>query len=125
MAYQTLVVEKRDGLAIVTIQRPEKLNALNQKLTEELDDCFRAIQNDDDVRVVILTGAGEKAFVAGADIQELAQLSPIRGRETSVRGQQVLELIENLGKPTVAAVNGYALGGGCELAMACNLRLAS
>lgn len=125
MAYQTLVVEKRDGLAIVTIQRPEKLNALNQKVMEELGDCFRAIQNDDEVRAVILTGAGEKAFVAGADIEELSQLSPIRGQETSVRGQQVLDLIENLGKPTVAAVNGYALGGGCELAMACNMRLAS
>jgi enoyl-CoA hydratase len=101
------------------------LNALNRQVMEELLDCFQLWQTDNDVRVVILTGAGDKAFVAGADVNELAVLSPVEGKEVSVRGQKVLDLIENLGKPVIAAVNGYALGGGCELAMACTLRIAS
>ena len=125
MAYETILFERRDGIGYVTINRPDKLNALSRKVLDELDDCFHAIQGDEEVRVVILTGAGEKAFVAGADLNELATLAPLEGRDFSRRGQGTLDLIENLGKPVIAAVNGYALGGGCELAMACALRLAS
>ena len=125
MAYETLLYEKRDSIGYVTINRPDKLNALNRQVMDELDDCFRAIQNDEEVSEVILTGAGEKAFVAGADLQELATLAPWEGRDFSRRGQRIFDLIENLGKPVIAAVNGYALGGGCELAMACTLRIAS
>ena len=125
MTYETILYEKRNGIGYVTINRPEKLNALNRKVIAELDECFGGIQSDDEVRVVILTGAGEKAFVAGADIGELAALTSLESRETSARGQLVLDRIENLGKPVIAALNGYALGGGCELAMACALRIAS
>jgi enoyl-CoA hydratase/carnithine racemase len=125
MAYETLLYEKRAGIAYVTVNRPEKLNALNRKVMEELEACFEDIRTDDGVKAAILTGAGEKAFVAGADINELALQTPVEGQETSRRGQRVLESIENLGKPVIAAVNGYALGGGCELAMACTLRVAS
>ncbi|HEV2350573.1 MAG TPA: enoyl-CoA hydratase-related protein [Terriglobia bacterium] len=125
MSYETLIFEKRDGLAYVTLNRPEKLNALNQKVMQELGACFERIRDDDQVKAVILTGAGEKAFVAGADINELAVQTPMQGKETSLAGQKVLTLIENLGKPVIAAVNGFAFGGGCELAMACTLRLAS
>ena len=125
MAYETVLYERRGGIGYVTINRPDKLNALNRKVLDELDDCFHAIQDDEEVRVVILTGAGEKAFVAGADLHELATLAPLEGRDFSRRGQGTLDLIENLGKPVIAAVNGYALGGGCELAIACALRIAS
>ncbi|MBZ5562131.1 MAG: enoyl-CoA hydratase/isomerase family protein [Acidobacteriia bacterium] len=125
MAYETLLFEKRQGLAYVTVNRPDKLNALNRRVMEELLNCFQAIQKDEEIRIVILTGAGEKAFVAGADINELAVQSPVEGKETSQRGQRVLDLIENLGKPVIAAINGYALGGGCEIAMACTLRIAA
>jgi enoyl-CoA hydratase len=125
MSYETLLVEKRDGLGIITINRPEKLNALNQKVMKELHGCLEGLRDDDAVKVVILTGAGEKAFVAGADINELAVQTPVSGRETSLNGQRTLDLIENLGKPVIAAINGFALGGGCELAMACTLRVAS
>jgi enoyl-CoA hydratase/carnithine racemase len=125
MAYETLLYEKRNAIGYVTIHRPEKLNALNRTVMEELFDCFQNLQKDDEVRVVILTGTGEKAFVAGADINELAGQTPVEGKETSLRGQKVLDLIENLGKPVIAAINGYALGGGCELAMACSLRVAA
>jgi len=125
MAYETLLYEKRDGIGYVTVNRPEKLNALNQQVMRDLGACFEGIEKDDEVRAVILTGAGEKAFVAGADINELAAQTPVEGKETSRRGQRVLDLIEDLGKPVIAAVNGYALGGGCELAMACTLRIAS
>jgi enoyl-CoA hydratase len=125
MAYETLLYEKCEGIAYITVNRPEKLNALNRQVMEELSDCFAAAQKDEEVRAVILTGAGEKAFVAGADIQELAALSPVEGKETSARGQKILDFIENLGKPVIAAINGYALGGGCELAMACTLRVAA
>jgi len=125
MAYETLLYEKRDGIGYVTVNRPGKLNALNRKVIDELDDCFRAIQSDDEIRVVILTGAGGKAFVAGADLNELAALAPLEGRDFSRRGHGILDFIENLGKPVIAAVNGYALGGGCELAIACTLRIAS
>jgi enoyl-CoA hydratase/carnithine racemase len=125
MAYETLTCENREGIAIVTIRRPEKLNALNQKVMQELHACFEQLRDDDAVRVVIIAGAGEKAFIAGADISELAVQAPVGGRATSLSGQRTLDLIENLGKPVIAAVNGYALGGGCELAMACTLRVAS
>jgi enoyl-CoA hydratase/carnithine racemase len=125
MAYQTLLYEKRAGIAYITVNRPEKLNALNRQVMEELSDCFAAAQKDEEVRTVILIGAGEKAFVAGADVQELAALSPVEGKEISARGHTILNFIENLGKPVIAAINGYALGGGCELAMACTLRVAS
>jgi len=125
MPYETLLCEKREAIAYVTINRPEKLNALNRRVIDELDACFTALEADDGIRAVILTGAGERSFVAGADINELAVQTPIEGRETSLRGQRVLDRIENLGKPVIAAVNGFALGGGCELAMACTLRIAS
>jgi len=125
MTYETLLYEKRNGIGYVTINRPEKLNALNQKVMAELRACFENIQEDKEVRAVILSGAGEKSFVAGADVSELAVQDPVEGQQTSTRGQTTLDLIENLGKPVIAAVNGYALGGGCELAMACTLRIAS
>jgi enoyl-CoA hydratase len=125
MAYETLLYEKRNAIGYLKINRPEKLNALNRQVMEELLDCFQALQKDEEVRVVILTGAGEKAFVAGGDINELAMLSPVEGKKTAQFGQQVLSFIENLGKPVIAAINGFALGGGCELAMACTLRIAA
>jgi enoyl-CoA hydratase/carnithine racemase len=125
MPHETLLVEKSGAIARVTINRPDKLNSLNGKVLEELEICFRNLGADADVRVVILTGAGEKAFAAGADIAELAALTPMEGRDFARRGQRVFDQIENLGKPVIAAVNGYALGGGCELAMACSLRVAA
>jgi len=125
MAFENLLYEKRDGIGHVTVNRPEKLNALNRKTMDELHDCFQEIERDDEVRAVILTGAGEKAFVGGADINELAVQTPVEGKELSMRGQKILDLIEHLGKPVIAAVNGYALGGGCELALACTIRIAS
>jgi enoyl-CoA hydratase len=125
MAYETLLYKKRNAIGYVTINRPEKLNALNRQVMEELFACFQALQKDEEVRVVILTGSGEKAFAAGADINELAVQTPIEAKETSRFGQQVFNLIENLGKPVIAAINGFALGGGCELALACTLRVAA
>src|SRR5204862_4195956 len=125
MGYQNLLVETRDGITFVTVNRPDKLNALNDRTVEELDAAFAALAADPGTRGVILTGAGEKAFVAGADIAELATQSPVDGKERSIRGQRVLDRIENLGKPVLAAVNGFALGGGCELAMACHVRVAA
>src|SRR5262245_27530458 len=125
MSYQDLLVETRDGVAVVTVNRPDKLNVLSDSTIEELNAAFSVIAGDPSVRGVILTGAGEKAFVAGADIAELATQSPVDGRERSLRGQRVLDRIEGLGKPVVAAINGFALGGGCELAMACHVRVAA
>ena len=125
MSYENLLVDKGEQLSVVTIHRPKVLNALNAKTIEELDACFRGLQHDSDVRAVILTGAGEKAFVAGADINELATYSPQQAQECALRGQAVLHRIETLGKPTIAAINGFALGGGCELALACSFRIAS
>lgn len=124
MSYESLLFENRSGVASVTLNRPEKLNAINRALLAELRDCFEKIRNDHDVRAVILTGAG-RAFAAGADVKELASLDAINGSEASRRGQDVFNLIENLGKPVIAAVSGYALGGGCELAMAATLRIAA
>lgn len=123
--YQNLKFETKNKIAYITINRPEKLNALNMAVMEELRAAFTACKADADVRVIILTGAGEKAFVAGADIGELSKHNPISAKEYTHKGQSVLDLIEHLGKPTIACVNGFALGGGCELAMACTMRLAS
>ena len=125
MAYETLLCEKRHAIAYVKIHRPDKLNALNRQVMEELFDCFQSFQKDEEVRAVILSGSGEKAFAAGADINELTVQTAIEAKETSRFGQQVFNLIENLGKPVIGAINGFALGGGCELAMACTLRIAS
>jgi enoyl-CoA hydratase len=125
MTYENLLVETRDGVAFVTVNRPDKLNALNRRTLEELDAAFSALASDPAVRGAVVTGAGEKAFVAGADIAELAGLDAEAGREVSERGQRVFDRVERLGKPVVAAVNGFALGGGCELALACHVRVAS
>ena len=123
--FENLLYEKKGAIAYVTVNRPKVLNALNAATIEELRVAFTAIGADEEVRVAILTGAGEKAFVAGADIGEVGAQAPVQGKQYSQRGQQVFALIENLGKPVIACVNGFALGGGCELAMACTMRLAS
>jgi enoyl-CoA hydratase len=125
MAYENLLYEKRDGIGFVTFNRPKVLNALNRKTMEELRDILIAAREDDELRVLILTGAGEKSFVAGADIAELAVQTPVSGKETAAFGQGVLHLLETIGKPSIAAINGFALGGGCEVALACSMRLAS
>jgi enoyl-CoA hydratase len=119
MAYENLLYEKRDRIGFITFNRPKVLNALNHKTMEELRDILNSAREDDDVRVLILTGAGEKSFVAGADIAELAVQTPVSGKETAAFGQSVLQLLESLGKPSIAAINGFALGGGCEVALAC------
>jgi enoyl-CoA hydratase len=119
-----VLYEKRGAIAYVTVNRPKVLNALNSATWQELRATFEDAQNDPAVRGVILTGAGDKAFIAGADIGDLAQASAIDAERSSRHGQQVLDLIENLGKPVVAAINGFALGGGCETAMACTIRIA-
>jgi enoyl-CoA hydratase len=125
MAYETLIVEQEGAVARVVLNRPKVLNALNRRLIAELAQVIDALRNDKAVRVVILTGAGEKAFAAGADINELAALTPVEAVDYARRGQRVFRDLEQLGKPVIAAVNGFALGGGCELAMACTLRLAA
>lgn len=125
MEYKNIRFEKDEPMAIVTIDRPKVLNALNDETIAELDHCFTAIADDDSILCVILTGGGEKSFVAGADINELAACDVVSGRVKSDRGQALLFKIENLPQPVIAAVNGFALGGGCEIAMACDIRLAS
>jgi enoyl-CoA hydratase len=125
MTFETLLIERDGAVAIVTINRPAVLNALNVQTLDELRRVVLDLKQDDGVRAVIVTGAGEKAFVAGADINELAVQTPTGGREHALGGQHVLDLIENMGKPVIAAINGFALGGGCELAMACTLRIAA
>jgi enoyl-CoA hydratase len=125
MAYENLLYEKRDGIGFITFNRPRVLNALNHKTMEELRDILTAAREDTEVRVLILTGAGEKSFVAGADIAELAVQTPVSGKETAAFGQGVLQLLETIGKPSIAAINGFALGGGCEVALACSIRLAN
>jgi enoyl-CoA hydratase len=125
MAYENILFEKKDGIAYITFNRPKVLNALNRKTVEELRDALLEVRDDSSVRVLILTGAGEKSFVAGADIGELAQRTPVDGKDFSLFGQSVFHLLETLGKPSICAVNGFALGGGCELALSCTIRLAS
>lgn len=125
MAFDNLLLERDAGVATVTINRPKVLNALNAQTLDDLHRAMRELQQDSDVRVVILTGAGDRAFVAGADINELAEQTPVEGRARALAGQRVFRLIEQLGKPVIAAINGFALGGGCELAMACTFRLAA
>src|SRR5215831_9491442 len=125
MALENVKLEKKKAIAYVTIDRSKVLNALNMATMKELWQVFSDLKDDRQIRVVILTGSGEKAFVAGADINELAKNSPVEAKAYTHRGQNVLDLIENLGKPVIACINGFALGGGCEIAMACTMRLAS
>jgi len=122
---ENVLYEKKGAIAYVTLNRPKVLNALNRRTWEDLRTAFEDARDDTAVRGVILTGAGDKAFIAGADINELARVTAIEAEEASSFGQAVLNLIENLGKPVIAAVNGFALGGGCETAMACTLRIAA
>jgi enoyl-CoA hydratase len=125
MDFENIRYELRPPLAIVTINRPKVLNALNFQSMSELEQIFLEVRQNVDIRVVLITGAGEKAFVAGADISELAALSPLEGEQMAMRGQRIFHLIENCGKAVIACINGFALGGGCELALACTLRIAS
>ena len=125
MTFENLLLDTDGPVAVITVNRPQVLNALNSQTLDELRRCVLQLKADPLVRVIIVTGAGEKSFVAGADIKELAVQSPAQGKEHAQRGQHVFDLIENLGKPVIAAINGFALGGGCELAMACTLRLAA
>jgi enoyl-CoA hydratase len=125
MVLENIRYELRPPIAVVTLDRPKVLNALNHLSMTELEQVFLDIRQDASIRAVLLTGAGEKAFVAGADIRELATLSPLEGEQVATRGQRIFGLIENCGKPVIACINGFALGGGCELALACTLRIAS
>jgi len=125
MSYQTLLFDIRDGIAFVTINRPDKLNALNDQVMLELGQVADRLATESEIKGAILTGSGPKAFVAGADIGDLAKQGPFDGKARAQRGQGVLRRIETCGKPVLAAINGFALGGGCELAMACHIRVAS
>lgn len=125
MTYKTLLYEKADGIARVTLNRPEALNALNSTVYTELYDVFEAIENDADVRVVVLTGSGEKAFAAGSDVVEMQDMSTLDIQKFVATIRKASDRIYTLSKPTIAAINGYALGGGCELSMCCDLRICS
>lgn len=125
MTFANLLIERDAAVAVLTVNRPEVLNALNTQTLDELRRAILELKHDESVRAVVLTGAGAKSFVAGADINELATQTPITGREHAIAGQHVLDLLEHMGKPVIAAINGYALGGGCELAMACTIRIAA
>ena len=125
MAYTTILIDVRDGVGTITINRPDKLNALNAMAKKELHDAVTELRDDPAVGAIVITGAGDKSFVAGTDIEELTALDRDSGEAFSRGGQAVFDLIERCGKPVIAAVNGYALGGGCELALACTLRIAS
>jgi enoyl-CoA hydratase len=122
---ENVLYEKKGAIAYVTLNRPKVLNALNQRTWQDLKAAFEEARDDADVRGIILTGAGDKAFIAGADIGEIAQITAVEAERSSTYGQEVLNLVENLGKPVIAAVNGFALGGGCETAMACTIRIAT
>jgi enoyl-CoA hydratase len=124
MPYENLLYEKKDRIARITFNRPKVLNALNRQTVEELRDALLDARDDASVRVLILTGAGEKSFVAGADISELAQRTPVDGKDFSLFGQSVFHLLETIGKPSICAINGFALGGGCEMALCCSIRVA-
>jgi len=123
--YETITVEKRGRVAVLTIDRPDKLNALSSQVHAEGVAALNELRADEEVRVLVITGSGPKAFIAGADIGELSKHDAVSGKEYTHRGQSVLDLIESLGKPVIACINGFALGGGCEIAMACTMRLAS
>jgi enoyl-CoA hydratase len=125
LTLENVLYEKKGAIAYVTLNRPKVMNALSERTWEDLRTAFEAARDDDEVRGVILTGAGDKAFIAGADIREVANVTAVEAEESSSYGQAVLDLVENLGKPVIAAVNGFALGGGCETAMACTIRVAS
>ncbi len=125
MSSHPLVIETRDGIRTITLNRPDKLNALDSATLDALDVAFAEAEKAADVRVILLTGAGSKAFVAGADISEMNTLSPVEGRDFSLRGQRMMRRVEKLAKPVIAVINGFALGGGLELAMCCHLRIAA
>lgn len=125
MSYDTLLIARDGAVATVTFNRPKVLNALNAQTIDDLRRAVLALRADEGVRVVVFTGAGEKSFVAGADINEFVGQTPAQGRDKAAVGQHVFALIEQMGKPTIAAINGFALGGGCELAMACTFRIAA
>jgi len=125
MSYENILVEVREPIAVLTLNRPKVLNALHAATFRELSAALEELIADPAVRAILLTGAGEKAFAAGADIQELAQVSAVEGNALALRGQHLFDRIENCGKPVIACVNGFALGGGCELALACTFRIAS
>ena len=125
MSESPLLIDTQDGIRTITVNRPDKLNALNSATLDALHQAFDEAAMDATVRVVVLTGAGEKAFVAGADISEMNGLTPVEGRDFSLRGQRMMRRIERMPKPVIAAVNGFALGGGLELAMCCHLRIAA
>jgi len=125
MSYKNLKLQVKAGILHLVINRPDKLNALNFETLDELKDAMKSVYDDDEVKAIIITGDGEKAFVAGADISEFTQLNKINSRKISENGQDIFSLIEKCPKPVIAAVNGFALGGGCELALACHMRVAS
>src|SRR5258706_14271261 len=125
LTLENVLYERKGAIAHVTLNRPKVMNALSERTWEDLRTAFEHARDDDEVRGVILTGAGDKAFIAGADIREVANVTAVEAEKSSSYGQAVLDLIENLGKPVIAAVNGFALGGGCETAMACTIRVAS
>lgn len=122
---QYILFEQKDSIAIVRLNRPEKLNAMNLDVIAELNTIVDRISNDDSIKAVIITGVGEKAFCAGADIEYMSKINPLEAEQYAIKGHSVMSKIENLNKPVIAAVNGYALGGGCELALACDIRIAS
>ena len=125
MQFETIILSIKDRIATITINRPDKLNALNAQCKKELSTAFNGLKSSADVDVVILTGSGEKAFIAGTDIGELTALNAKTGKDFADGGQAIFDQIQHLGKPVIAAINGYALGGGCELALACHIRIAS
>jgi enoyl-CoA hydratase len=125
MNFENILYGVKNQIARITFNRPAVLNALNSRTLDELGNCLDKVRRDDAVRALILTGAGEKAFVAGADINELAQRTAVDGKDFALYGQEIFHRLETLGKPSIAAINGFALGGGCELALACTIRVAS